>query len=163
MFLTSTNRKHGTMELLLFMPGFSSPAIPLSVSLSVPLSCCLSPYSERKGGGQVSPLAKLRSTPECEIKWNPISTNKLWMDLGVSLMSCLPACTITALLLFLHIVSVIPYYCLFISYIHEYLTHARQVNSVLLWAMCVVQFTCETNEILLLDFHASNTNALKRN
>lgn len=131
-FLTSTNRKHGTMELLLFMPGFSSPAIPLSVSLNVPLSCCLSPYSERKRGGQVSPPTKLRSTPECEIKWS----DQLWMDLGVSLMSCLPVCTITALLLFLHIISVIPYYCLFICYIHEYLTHASELSSSVGYVHC---------------------------
>lgn len=82
--LTSTNRKQGTMELLLFTPGFSSTAIPLSVSVNVPLSSSLPPYPEGKRVSQVSPLANLRSSPKCEIKWNPIRTNELWVGLGLS-------------------------------------------------------------------------------
>lgn len=49
MSLTSTNRKQGTMELLLFTPGFSSDAIPLSVSVDVPLSASLSIYLKERG------------------------------------------------------------------------------------------------------------------
>lgn len=49
MSLTSTNRKQGTMELLLFTPGFSSDAIPLSVSVDVPLSASLTIYLKERG------------------------------------------------------------------------------------------------------------------
>lgn len=82
MFLTSTNRKHGTMELLLFTPGFPSIAILLSVSVNFPLTGTRTPYPAGNRVSQVSPLTDLRSSPECETKWNPIRTNKLWIDLG---------------------------------------------------------------------------------
>lgn len=62
--LTSTNRKQGTMELLLFTPGFSSTAIPLFVSLNIPLNRLnfLPPYPERERE-RVSQMSVL-ATPE---------------------------------------------------------------------------------------------------
>ncbi|KAI3360195.1 hypothetical protein L3Q82_014502 [Scortum barcoo] len=43
------------MELLLFTPGFSSTAIPLSVSMNVPLSGSLSPYPAGERAVQITP------------------------------------------------------------------------------------------------------------
>lgn len=67
-------------------PPLPSLSLSLWVSLSVLRSSSLPPYPEQNRASWVSPLANLRLNLECEIKWNPIRTNKFRRDPGLCLI-----------------------------------------------------------------------------